>query len=183
MPDTDAVTDNGAPLKYDGTYDGDAFIGKPSDIDTSVAKPEDNAIAGNTVDDDGGYFDDLFTPGTDPYQVLISEGIEDDVISDATIYAPPKATRIIPGIANTPLAAGYDPVMILAPDVNRKYLTIWSTGPFRWASEKSVALYSGDWDGSVRTLYLENHTGAIWVAPASTATSTVVLVNAASVTS
>jgi hypothetical protein len=182
MPDTDAVMDNGAPLKYDGTYDGDAFIAKPSDDDPTVAKPEDNTITGNTVDDDGGYFDDLYTPGTDPYAVLITEGIDDDVISDATIYAPPKATRIIPGMPNVPLAIDYDPVMILAPDVNRKYLVLWSTGPFRWSSEKSMAMYAGDWDGSTRTLFLENHTGAIWVAPASTATSTVIQVNAASVT-
>lgn len=181
MPDTDAI-ENNSTLKYDGTYDGDAFIGKPSPDDTSVATPEDPAIEGNTVDDDGGYFDDLFTPGTDPYAVLLTDGIEDDVVSDATIYAPPKTTRVIPGMANVPLAAGYDPVMILAADPNRKNLVLWGTGSFRWSSEKNLAIYAGDWDGSTRTLILENHTGAVWVAPASTATSTVIFVNAASIT-
>jgi hypothetical protein len=195
--DTVVVTAGVAPTPADSeemATDVKTFYALPSQVDVD---PSDNAgnpplgtteaekLAGDYSDDDADYINNLFSPGMDPFVALIS-GDADEAIDTPIPTTPdpgPACTRIIPGTApNVALASGYDPVMMLAPDPKRKRFILWATGDFKWGSEKNLSAQAGDFPGSAIVLDLRGHTGAVWVAPASTATATPITVNIASVT-
>lgn len=186
VPMTAVVTDGTS----DPTgLDRDPFIAIPSDVDTNpetnngnpaLGVTEAEKLAGDEEDDDYAYLEDIVSAGRDPYAILLENDVDSAMDVPKTPDPRPEVTRAIP--TTVPLALNYAPVMILPPDPDRKRFVLWATGDFKWASEANLCAMAGDWPGASVVLDLPCHTGAVWVAPASTASSSTVTVSGISIT-
>ncbi len=170
--------------------DRDPFTGGPSGVDSdpgtnagspAVGTTESPELAGDDADDDAAYIDAILSPGRDPLAVLLDNDV-DSAMGVAQEPDPRDAvTSAIPSLP-VPLQVNYPPVMILPPDPLRKRFVMWASGDFKWSGDANTCSMSADYPGAAIVLDLPQHTGAVWVAPASTASGTTVTVQAISIT-